>query len=252
MGIFGCRSHLHDGVICMTERDGSEQGQEFDDPSRGGHGARRRPAKRRKAKRQIAKPETPASLERAALRYLERYAGTAANLKRVLERRLARARARLGDAQHDLDGPPEDLDGAVEAVVAKLVRAGLLDDGLYAEAKAMSLHRGGASRRRIGATLAHKGVPRELVAHALAHLDSAIPNAEFAAAVNYARRRRLGPFRAGGDRAGGDRAGGDRVARRVKDLASMARAGFAYSLAVRVVDAETRDALEDQGPADGA
>ena len=49
----------------------------------------------------------------------------------------------------------------------------------------------------------------------------------------YARRRRLGPFRVPYD---------DSWERRQKDLASMARAGFGFGLAKKILSAPSRDA----------
>ncbi len=57
---------------------------------------------------------------------------------------------------------------------------------------------------------------------------------ELAAALACARRRRLGPYRPPPAR----------KSMRQKDLASLARAGFAYDVARRVVEAETAEELE--------
>ena len=54
------------------------------------------------------------------------------------------------------------------------------------------------------------------------------------AAARYARRRRLGPFRAAPER----------EERRQRDLAALARAGFAYDVARRVIEAETPGDVE--------
>jgi len=71
---------------------------------------------------------TAESLERAALHYLERYASSAVNLRRVLMRRVLRAAEAHGS---------EPADGAalVDALVARVRQGGLLDDAtelLYA------------------------------------------------------------------------------------------------------------------------
>ncbi|MHA1114431.1 MAG: regulatory protein RecX, partial [Alphaproteobacteria bacterium] len=58
--------------------------------------------------------------------------------------------------------------------------------------------------------------------------------ADLAAAIAYARRRRLGPWRVAAARA----------ERRERDLAALARAGFNYDLARRVVDAPDTAAAE--------
>jgi len=171
------------------------------------------------AKRRAGRPLTAASLERAALDYLERFASSAADLRRVLLRRVKRAAER--------DGSDARAGAAlVEAVVARLTRAGLVDDARYAEAKAASLHRRGASRRMIAGQLARHGIDRDRVAAALAGLAPAgVGDPDLAAACALARRRRLGPYRAPEERA----------SRRDKDLAALARHGFSLEIARRVL-----------------
>ncbi|KMO33178.1 RecX family transcriptional regulator [Methylobacterium variabile] len=173
-----------------------------------------------------ARPITPAYLERAALYYLERYGASAEMLRRVLRRRVE-TRCRLrGEA-------PGDFAEMVEAVVARALGAGLVDDAAFAAAKVRSLRRRGGSARAIGAKLAAKGVDRDTVGAALAEEAGAEGSSEDQAARAYARRRRLGPFRPEAARA----------AARERDLAAMARAGFALSLARRVIDGDLEDDL---------
>ncbi len=57
------------------------------------------------------------------------------------------------------------------------------------------------------------------------------PQREQRAAAALARRRRLGPYRAAEDRKD----------HRLRDLAAMARAGFAYDVAKKVIDAKDPD-----------
>ena len=190
------------------------------------------PRKARKGKK-VPPPVTPDSLQSAALRYLGRYASSTHNLREVLRRRVMRA-AR----HHDID--PAAAEKMISTIVAKLDRAGLLDDAAYAETRARSLHRAGASRRRIAAQLRRKGVAKSDIAAAMAALQQDVaPNDEdadidYLAAIRYARRRRFGPYRDAAKRS----------ARRDKDLAAMARAGFSLDLARAVVDAEDVDALD--------
>jgi len=160
---------------------------------------------------------TAAYLERAALAYLERYASSAENLRRVLTRKVER-RCRLRGEE------PEPFLALVDDAVRRSVESGLVDDRRYAEARAASLRRRGGSARLIRAKLAAKGVEREAAAAALANDTE---DAERAAADALARRRRLGPYRAR-----------DRAAHRDRDMAALARAGFSYGLARGVIDAE--------------
>lgn len=171
---------------------------------------------------------TAASLEAAALRYLGRYATSAANLRRVLRVRVARA-ARVHGTDRNAAA------AMVDALIARLERSGLLDDKAYAEAKARSLHGLGHPPRAIRARLTAKGVARQTVEEALALLFEETTEPELAAACRYVRRRRLGPYRPARERA----------ARGDKDLAAMSRAGFGFAVTRRVLAAPDADAVEE-------
>jgi regulatory protein len=177
---------------------------------------------RRKPPRAI----TPEYLDKAALFYLERYASSAENLARVLMRRVEKA-ARVGISDR------EEGKAMVAALVDRYRTRGLLDDRTYAEGRAKSLLRQGRPRAAIARRLAAKGVGSEAIDAALDGLveDSADP--DLSAAVAYARRRRLGPYRVK-----------DRAGFRDRDLAALGRAGFSYDLARKVVAAETPEVLE--------
>ena len=167
------------------------------------------------------KPVTAARLEHKALHYLEKFASSAANLRRVLMRAVDRsARAHGTDREQGLRW--------VEDLIARYQRSGLLNDAAYAEARTASLRRQGRSARAIQARLVAKGVAASEVAKALAGEDEDAGRAELAAAVAFARRRRLGAFRPEAERA----------LRRDRDLAALARAGFAIAVARRVIEAD--------------
>ncbi len=172
------------------------------------------------------KPLTAERLHKAALAYLERYAASTEQVRRLLQRRLQRA-TEAGVAEV---GAPE-----IETELQRLTRAGLLDDAAFAEMKVHSLGRRGKSRRGIGLALRRLGVAPDQGAAALAEADEA-PEAELARAVAFARRRRLGPWRPAGERA----------ARRQRDLAALGRQGFPLSLARQVVEAEDAETLEQR------
>lgn len=177
--------------------------------------------------RKSPKPLTAASLENAALYYLGRFATSSGNLRRVLMRKVARSTR---------DGEESDSQAGarmVDALIARYLESGLLNDRTYAEQTAASLARRGASRYSIAGKLAQKGVEAELVSDAIATLEAGGAG-ELAAACALARRRRLGPYRAADKRA----------EYRQKDLASLARAGFSLDLARRVLKAPDIEALE--------
>jgi regulatory protein len=185
-----------------------------------------RPTNRRTGQRKGPKPATQERLERAALAYLERFASSAESLRRVLMRRVDRSVRFHGT---------DRAEGAawVEALVERYRRTGLVDDRLYAEAATRSLRRRGGSARMVRMKLAAKGVDPDTVDAALQAAAEGDADSELKAAHAYARRRRLGPF--------GPAAG--RRERRLRDLAALARAGFSYDIARKVVDGE-------EGPSD--
>ena len=173
---------------------------------------------------------TAKHLENAALHYLARFATSAENLRRVLTRKVDRS-ARI----HGTDRA--EGRAHVESLIRRFAASGLVDDLAYARARATSLARRGASARLIRARLMAKGVAPEAIAGALATLADDGGDAEFKAAVNLARRRRLGPFRKEKGKPAGDE--------RQRALAALARAGFSYDVARRVIDAASAEALEE-------
>jgi regulatory protein len=181
--------------------------------------------------RKPVKPITAKYLQNAATFYLERYPSTAEGLRRVLNRRVSKAKF--------ADAPIIDnVKQTIDAIVAKFVDAGVIDDQAFAQTKARSLHRRGTSTRRTRQRLKLAGVDDDTLDQAMAGLDQELDTdprqREWQAAVALARRRRLGPFRQK-----------DRAEKRDRDLAAMARGGFDYQLAKKVIDAPDTDSLDD-------
>jgi len=170
-------------------------------------------------------------LEQAALRYLERYSSSVAGLRRVLRRRIRRA-ARMSEG----DEKRSDVaagDAMIETVLRRMTKSGLLDDARYAEFRAGSLSRRGGSLYVIRRDLMTRGVASPLIDAALEALKretgaESSDETDLAAALALAKRRRLGPFRAPTVRA----------ALRMRDLAALGRAGFAFEIAKKVIDGE--------------
>ena len=137
---------------------------------------------------------TRARLHETAVAHLARFSVTEAGLVRVLDRRIDRwVRAATNEA-----GDPDAIataraaaQAAARAVAQALVRSGVVDDAAFAGARARGLTRAGRSRRAVGAHLAARGVAPDLAQAALPD-----PADELATALAFARRRRIGPFRA--------------------------------------------------------
>jgi regulatory protein len=180
-----------------------------------------------------ARPITAKYLMNAATLYLERYPSTAEGLRRVLQRRVRKAQMAEAPVM-------DNVEQAIAEIVAKFVDAGVVDDKAFAQTKARSLHRRGTSGRATRQKLKLAGVDGDTLDKAMAGLDEELHtdpiSREWQAAVALARRRRLGPFRQ-------DK---DRKDKRLRDLAAMARAGFAFDVAKKVIDAASPDALDEE------
>lgn len=162
-------------------------------------------------------PLDPATLRALALRYVGRYATSTAKLRRYLERKLF-------ERGWDTDGAPP-----VDAVVARMIELGYVDDRGFAEARARGLGGRGFGARRVAADLGAAGIARDLAADVTENEVDPL-----AAAVAFARRKRFGPF---------DSTPADPLRRR-KQFAAMMRAGHAVDIARRVLAAASVDALD--------
>jgi regulatory protein len=149
------------------------------------------------------------SLDRLALRYVERFATTRARLAEYLSRKIR---------ERGWDGPPADP----PAVAERLARLGYVDDQAFAAARARSMARRGLGQRRIAAAFRAAGITEsdaEAVAPDIA--DGAVD-----AALALARRKRIGPYAA----AVADPSG------RERQLAQMIRGGHGFALSRRIVN----------------
>lgn len=165
-----------------------------------------------------------AALERLALRYVERYATTRARLTRYLERKLYER------GWEGAGAPP------TEDIVRRFVERGYVDDQMFATFRSESLLRRGYGERRVAADLRAAGIAEE-------DRPSADPDKARAAALAYARRKRIGPFATTPmDPAAQKRA-----------FAAMMRAGHAFALAREVIDIPPDDPeFEWPGTPEGA
>lgn len=162
---------------------------------------------------------SPQSLERAALFHLERRALTEAQLRRSLMQKVRRA-----ERHH---GTYPDAAVWIEALIARCLRSGLLDDERLATTRALGLRDRGTSRRGVLMKLRQKGVDENTAARALEEVDAITgADAELTAALAYVRRRRLGNKE------------------RDRALAALARQGFSFDVARRALAAATEAALE--------
>jgi regulatory protein len=174
----------------------------------------------RRVKRRRTPPLTSHWLREQAHAYLQRYPASEQRLRQILWKRVRRAQTFHG-------GTDEDATLLVESVIKQFLSDGRLNDDRFALDWARTLQKRGTSRRLIGKKLREKGLNTAPIETALSQLFSEEQDWETEAARKYAQRRRLGPFRAVPDNS---------WERRQKDLASMARAGFGFDLAKRILE----------------
>lgn len=192
-------------------------------------GERRRARKERDA----GPAPTREVLHEAGLGYITRTAATATTLRRALERKVT-AWARLAQKTRDAEEVAADVARTretIEAVIARFREVGLVNDAAFAEARVRGLSRAGRSRRAIGAHLAAKGIDAETTRRVLPHDASA----ELAAALTFARKRRIGPYA---------REPVEDRAQKQKALAAMARAGFDWDTCERAFRMDREEADE--------
>ncbi|MDP6485284.1 MAG: RecX family transcriptional regulator [Alphaproteobacteria bacterium] len=194
--------------------------------------------------RRTPRKATARYLESAALYYMERFSSSVANLRRVMIAKVERS-ARFHGTDRG-EGAAQ-----VEDIIARFLRTGLLDDGVYATAKAASLHRRGSSSRAIRAKLMAKGVGGSIIDKALVALEGEDPDPEFSAAITFSRRRRIGPFRRhpgpGAAPENHEKDHKEDQQLREKELAALGRAGFCFDIARRIVDAQSEESLSPDG-----
>lgn len=160
----------------------------------------------RPARRPLPPLDGP-TLERLALRYVERFATTRLKLATYLNGKIR---------QRGFDGTPPDTIGIADRFAA----AGYIDDRAFGEARARAMARRGLGGCRVSGALRHAGVSDD----DSAALAPAIADRATEAALTFARKRRIGPF--------ADQPS-DRPTRE-KHIAAMIRGGHDFGLARRI------------------
>ncbi|RZF64543.1 regulatory protein RecX [Sphingomonas populi] len=168
-------------------------------------------------RRRTVPPLDAATLERLALRYVERFATTRGRLSAYLMRKI-RERGWEGE-------PPDTV-----ALAERLAELGYIDDRAFGEAKAGAMLRRGLGRRRVAGALRAAGIGAEDAAA----IAPSVEAGGLAAALAFARRRRIGPFATDiADRA-----------LREKQIAAMIRAGHDMDIARKIVKMVPGEGLE--------
>jgi regulatory protein len=160
-------------------------------------------------------------LYNSGLYYLNRFASSTQNFRWVMNRKIKRS------CDFYPEQSIEQCAELLEKTIKKFQNAGLLNDELYASLYFRSLRGSGHSRKSILSKMTSKGLDRALIEDAFEKesCESEI-EPEFKSALLYARKKRLGCF-------------GDKEEK--KSLASMARAGFSYNMAQKIINLDPQE-----------
>lgn len=176
---------------------------------------------------------TAKRLHNQAIYYLGRYDSSTAQLRKILTRKT--------DKSIKAHGIPtkEEASNLIEAEIQKLIELDYINDARYAQNQAISLNRRHKSTRFIQNKLYQKGVAEDIIKDAINLLKEENPNADWIAACNHARKKRLGPYRR-------HPLSKDIVENRKaknRELGSLARAGFSMQISQKIINAKTIEEL---------
>ncbi len=170
--------------------------------------------------------KTEARLMNKAVHYLGRYSTSEKRLREVLSRFATR---KLVDTE------TTEVVSAMTRVVEKCQRLGYLDDVAFAVSQARSQRQQGKSTMAIRQRLRQHALDDVAITMALQTADTDHQDAELAAAIQFARRRRLGPFFRG--------VADERM--RHRHMGSLARAGFSIEVCRAILDTNDINDLEE-------
>ncbi len=163
---------------------------------------------------------TQSYLHNAGLYYLQRFASSSAQFRKVMTRKITRS------CEHHCDLNREECLAMLDALIADFTRCGLLNDDAYLKASIESYRRRGLSSRSIACRLSQKGIDPQEILHAL----SGIEENDSLAAIRLAKKRKLGAFGKKPDTQSPAPCRDDS-----RELAIFARAGFSYETARSVL-----------------
>lgn len=174
--------------------------------------------------RRKPKKITPTYLHNSGLYYLERFSASKKHFKSVMMRKVKRSCMEHEDQDY------EECRLMVDQVADKFEKLEILNDDVYARAVVTSLRRRGVSRTMIINKMRVKGIESNKALAELNKVDAenydGHEDPELLAGLKLARKKRIGPFFIGEEQ------------NIKKSLGMLARAGFSYDIAKKVLEYE--------------
>ena len=189
----------------------------------------RKPQNRRTKK--VPRKISERYLRNSGLFYLQRFTASSGHFKTVMTRKIKKS------CYHHKEQNFDECVALLDKITTEFIDQGYIDDSGYLRGMVTSLRRSGKSKKAIMAKLMQKQVSAEDIEAALQKYDeenyeailSPDYDAEFEAAKQFARKKRLGPY--------DEREKYDDQ----KALAMFARNGFGFDTAKRVLALENLD-----------
>ncbi|USG59566.1 recombination regulator RecX [Sneathiella marina] len=179
-------------------------------------------------KKRKPKEPTPRWIREQALRYLDRFATTTHKMRTHLYKKAEPALALF-----ELD--EAELRATIDTEISKLVASGFMNDSEYAASKARLMAKQGKSLNQIRRKLMELELSEDIQESALSGLGEDQEKIDMAAAALYVRKRKFGPYKPEETR----------KARWEKEMGSLARNGFSYRIANRILAMDTVEGIED-------
>ena len=169
-------------------------------------------------------------LYNAGLAYLQRFPASSNHFKTVMMRRINKS------CRYHTEQNMEDCVALLDKTVEKFQELALLDDTAYLKGMVTSLRRRGLPAFQIEMKLKQKGLDSNAIQNALRDFDTdefdTADKGDIYAALIFIRKKRLGPY--------------DTTSRHTpeKSLATMARAGYSYDIAKKVLEMDDNEREE--------
>ncbi|MAF97508.1 MAG: RecX family transcriptional regulator [Micavibrio sp.] len=198
------------------------------------HKSQRPNSKSQRPKKPIKKTPkriTETYLHNAGLYYLQRFSSSSGNFRRVMLNKIEKS------CRAHPDQSKQNCIELLETLIKKFEELDLLNDSNYTRSQVHALRRRGKSARYIHNHLASKALSKELIDEMLKldqneHNQEDLKQSDIEAAFIHARKKRIGPYR---------RTDLNKEINLNKELANMARAGFSYEIAQKVLNTEPQD-----------
>ena len=159
------------------------------------------------------------SLEKSAIRYLEKYSASKNQLKTILKRKIIKT------SFFYKTKPNKELE-FIELIINKFEKIGLINDKSFSENKILNYIEKGYSKKKIIFNLKIKGISDKDIENGFDNLKKSFYNYELTSALIYAKKKKLLDFNKKKEN----------FARIQKKLSKISQAGFSYEIAKKIIN----------------